>query len=594
MTPPTIIQGTTGQMMRVAETRSCLARCIMKPNSPRRLVWDLFSCFMVCYDVVTIPLMVFEPEDSMLVLIMDVATTAFWSLDLPCSFLTGYYSEGSVEMRPRAIARQYLASWFVFDVCINIIDWAFLYASSLGRQSTAVGFLRVGKTGRITRILRAIRLLRFVKLQRVLHEVLELINSAYVRASFNIFITVIIIITVNHYFACGWYLIGKTAWDSGQTNWIVESDIAGADQLYSYMTSLHWSLTQFTPASMEVRPFNLTERIYSITVLLCAMACFSSFVGTISTGITQLRKLQSDKATTKVGLRRYFLENKVSIELGQHIWSFLKSNHFQHKKRTHTQEIEVLKFLPPPLKKKLRQELYAPYITRVPFFYHYTAITSEGLIEICYRAVSETAIACNDIVFSEGRVAEHIFFVASGILDYHHTSVVLRRQLTSGLWACEPVLWLQWMHCASLQARTPCELIQVESRAFRDIMGTYLNALPFVRSYAEHFRELIMTSDQCWNTDIWTNIKRLDGIAYMAWNEAANEDAPSWEDMRTATSDRHSNGVHNILSTLTTRSSNRSAPPSAHHSHGMYDFFTRRLQLVQLHRRSKSSASEEA
>ena len=46
---------------------------------------------------------------------------------------------------------------------------------------------------------------------------------------------------------------------------------------YKYSTALHWSLTQFTPASMEVMPQNEYERFFTV----CFSGCnFVSYAGT--------------------------------------------------------------------------------------------------------------------------------------------------------------------------------------------------------------------------------------------------------------------------------------------------------------------------
>lgn len=55
---------------------------------------------------------------------------------------------------------------------------------------------------------------------------------------------------VNHFIACGWYAVGTIDFDQGSwTDALRSTPSLG----YQYTTSLHWSLTQFTPASMEVR-----------------------------------------------------------------------------------------------------------------------------------------------------------------------------------------------------------------------------------------------------------------------------------------------------------------------------------------------------
>merc|ERR1719210_2501609 len=113
-----------------------------------------------------------------------------------------------IEMRPNVIARHYVRTWLAFDIVIVAVDWTMLAMFLLG-GSEAVGAFRIGKTRRVTRILRIIRLLRFIRLQRVLTDIVELINSELVRASCNITLAISLILFLNHYLACGWYWIGK-------------------------------------------------------------------------------------------------------------------------------------------------------------------------------------------------------------------------------------------------------------------------------------------------------------------------------------------------------------------------------------------------
>ena len=43
-----------------------------------------------------------------------------------------------------------------------------------------------------------------------------------------------------------------------------------------YSTALHWSLTQFTPAAMEVTATNFIERLFSVFVVLAGAVCIAS------------------------------------------------------------------------------------------------------------------------------------------------------------------------------------------------------------------------------------------------------------------------------------------------------------------------------
>merc|ERR1719238_1588509 len=99
---------------------------------------------------------------------------------------------------------------------------------------------------------------------------------------------------MNHVMACAWYFVGRTTMEAHVRNWI---EVAGVDTeplAYKYTTSMHWSMTQFTPASMDVSARNTPERIFSIVVLFFAMVAFSSIVGNITASMNSLHSRKSE------------------------------------------------------------------------------------------------------------------------------------------------------------------------------------------------------------------------------------------------------------------------------------------------------------
>ncbi len=152
-------------------------------------------------------------------------------------------------------------------------------------------------------------------------------------------------VTVNHLVACVWYAIGNAAtWQKGlcfvasmlcdlrttpdrtggslNSKWHLGASLHyvtpkdGKNIWYRYSTALHWSITQFTPASMEVTPQNEYERFFTVCsstegdkhVWLCAgrgiilsgMLIFSSFVSAITNAMNQLRNLNSPLASKQL------------------------------------------------------------------------------------------------------------------------------------------------------------------------------------------------------------------------------------------------------------------------------------------------------
>merc|ERR1712226_371888 len=104
----------------------------------------------------------------------------------------------------------------------------------------------------------------------------DLIESEYTFIMLNLAKLLVSVLVLNHVVACVWFLIGRLALESNLRNWISVGNVNGTDLSYRYSTSLHWSLTQFTPASMDVSARNVYERAYSIIVLFFAMVVFSS------------------------------------------------------------------------------------------------------------------------------------------------------------------------------------------------------------------------------------------------------------------------------------------------------------------------------
>merc|ERR1712137_1321566 len=233
---------------------------------------------------------------------------------------------------------------------------------------------------------------------------------------------------------------------------------------------------------MEVVPYNNAERIYSICVLLTAMVTFSSFLGTISTSLTQVRALSSDSAKDKGLLQRFFLENTISPALGNAVWSYLKQNHFSQT-RMHYEDIGVFKLLPEKFQLYLRQELYGPYVTRVPFLFSIASLSLMLLSEMCTNNIREKSMLKGDELFQHKEDAQCVYIVVSGSMHYKHSNEKLRAYISSGKWVSEPTLWLTWKHCASMVANTSCEVMALQGKGARDLISSHVSLLPFTKHY---------------------------------------------------------------------------------------------------------------
>merc|ERR1719350_1700123 len=174
------------------------------------------------------------------------------------------------------------------------------------------------------RAMRSLRLLRLAKIKKILIMLNDMIDSEYMFILANMSSLIIMMLAVNHVICCIWYSVGEVGKNNGGANWISAHIHPSASLGFRYTTSMHWSLTQFTPASMDVYPHNTGERALAITVLIMGLMVFSSFISSITASMTQLRAMQGQNAREIWNLRRYMKQRNVSPRLSWRIMRYVE------------------------------------------------------------------------------------------------------------------------------------------------------------------------------------------------------------------------------------------------------------------------------
>lgn len=434
-----------------AFAREHLKPRVLHPNSRKRAIWDAGGLSLVLHDLVMIPMTLFSlktPHGGELEGVedgnlweFDIISTTFWTTDMLISFFTGYHSaEGFVEMRPPKVVRNYVRSWFPLDAVIVTVDWASLIFLS----SSVSGYMRLGKTvSRLSRFIRVLRLLRFMKLNQSFNQILERVNSEYVLQIISLMKLVVFIIVINHYIACCWY--GLSTFGS-MRSWAIAHLWESEDQSkktweYAYVTALHWSLTQFTPASMEVFPQNTQERAFNVVVIIMAMVTFSSFVSSITAAMTHIRNINARKVEQETAMRKYFQDNKISRILVSRVWHFLRRNR-GGRNVTRENDIVALQALPERVRQELRRERLSPVLALHPLLATWSQVDTTIINELCDRALEEKTLKSHEELYGQDREVRSMLFVVDGSLEYHcseETALPLR--VDRGEWACELALW---------------------------------------------------------------------------------------------------------------------------------------------------------
>jgi len=493
--------------------KNCLQRFVVSPSSRTRVVWDALSLLVLFYDILTVPLVSFNLPESVVLEAMDLCCTCFWTLDVPASLFTGYHDAGILEMRPSKIARSYLRSWFAFDFLVILLDWLMIATES--GMADVIGLFRMSKAVRMVRIFRLFRLLRLLKMPALMDEVSDYIQSEHLFTAFGVMRSLSIIAIINHFIACGWYAVGTLG---NEMSWVHQLDEDNRSLAYRYVTSLHWSLTQFTPSSMEIHPRNVIERVFSICVLFTALVIFSSFVSSITNAMTQLHQSNRKKGKQREDIRKYISENKLSLDLGNRIVAFGRKHNPTSRKHVHEDEIQILKVMPESLRLQLHWEVYLPVLTPHPFFFNCNESDEGCMLDICHNAMSEMSLPSGQELFTAGQTASKMFFVMSGNLEYYLECSDTEAALVSrGDWCVEVALWIKWVHEGRLAAVPHCELITLDGSTFRKHFAHRPAMNQIGQEYAKLFKKEIVSGQLKVPVEIWTDFDKLTELAQKAF-----------------------------------------------------------------------------
>lgn len=464
-----------------------LKRSILQPNCVKRLLWDFLGCCFIMYDVIWIPLQLFDPDDSAFTRFMVWAMRVFWTLDIPLSVLTGFmYADGNLEMDVWAIFLRYARTWMILDLVVVAFDWIDAFMVGVG----GVGGVRMAKTMRIVRMLRVFRLLRMAKLPIIAGTWLETyVRSEKVLLVGHMIKIMCLIIGTMHFIACIWWGIGNL--DNVRANWVTPS-LHGDDFVYQYATSFHWSLTQFT-GTMEIDPVNISERSFAIFVLLFAFVVSAMFISSITSSMTRLQMISGSKTAMFAALRQYLCDNHISRRLVGRISRNAHHAFEEYQRTTPESEIELLQLVSEPLRVELHFELYAPTLNLNPFFQRYEEANPAAVRRVCHAAVSMTFLSMGDVLFVDGEAPQipQMWFIIRGSLSYKRQDEHQPRRISVasqvGNWICEPVLWCSWIHCGVLRAESDCRLLVLDAATFQLIAPQFSTSDFQVGLYAAEF-----------------------------------------------------------------------------------------------------------
>jgi len=400
----------------------------------------------------------------------------------------------------------YLRSWFILDLTLVSLDWSMLF---LMKIMSFLGIARSVKLMRITRMLRLLKLIRIMRVstQRPIlpQELLPYVNRNVWDAALTLVVWILAVLILAHLVACGWYGLGFYLRDDFPT-WVevcrrmyLENTDQEPSLSYFYVTSLHWTLTIFTPASMEVFPENSYERVFTIATIFSALIFFSSLLSNISTTVAAFRRKYDQQVKQDADLVQFLQDNQISLRLGSRVQAFIQGLRWETGgvHRIHASAVPQLKQLSPSLKEELACEVYGSVIRIHSMVTNMQDLEPDCISHICQTAMSQQSVMPMHDVFVLGSECKAMYFVVGGEMAYFVGAAnkpLLPSDypiVTTGSWACEYALLIAWEHRGLMTTmQIPCELHLLNIESFQNVLQDFPRVRNFCHSYA-----LIMVAD---------------------------------------------------------------------------------------------------
>lgn len=442
-------------------------RFMIHPHSAGRICWDLGSLCMVVYDMVMIPMSFFDLGDTVFIEAMNWTTRIFWTFDMPMSMVTGVVRpNGTITFDMRFILKRYVKTWFLLDLFIVASDWVEFVMSAGGGSG-------IGKIARIFRVVRCFRLLRLVKMQAVLKDITERIQSDNLMFALKVFKLAALILAIAHVIACIWWGIGKRS-DTGTwaEDWL-KNYPAVEDR---YLVSMHWTLSQFSGGMDEIKIRGVEERFFVVVFWVIAFMCAAIVGSSLTSSMVQAHIIGGSQARQLATLRKFLNQNSISKNLSLRVQ---RSAKHAISGDLSPDAVDLLGVVSEQLKLEMHFEMYSELFRCHPFFEQCNVICNQVMRRLCHLGTTTLMLDSGDIVFSKGEAPAEpkMLFVFKGTLEYTPPSggMVL---LSEKQWIAEAVLWLQWTHRGTLKAISDIKVARLDARKFQDIMERFKEVFP--------------------------------------------------------------------------------------------------------------------
>lgn len=489
----------------------------LHPSSRPRIIWDFCAMFLLCYDLVVLPMQAFDLPDSAFLATLSMMCTIYWTLDIGASLSTAVFVNGKLVTERRVIIRQYAQTWMLFDIPLVIGDWLTMILDT--GAADPMSLARTLRTGRVVRMLRFARLLRLMKMKRLVDDVKRRASTELVVFCVNVVQLFLSTALLTHVLACVWYLLGS----SESEGWVHTEGLTGNDLGTIYLMSMQWSLSRLHPISLRdnMKLKLPQERMFSLVASFGSLLFSSLFISYVTNTMAKLARLWKERSLKLSAIGEYAANHRIKTTLTVRLKKYVER---EEERRRFKENLEALYLaLPSDLLRILFSAARSHTLSRHVLFEQLKLRYVHIYDELCYEAITETFLLAGDVVFKPGAVSSRMYLCDAGKLVYSmaqgshsegcqiwidqrprtqgsccRREKVLPSQdphlskdsteLVVGAFLSEAALWSSsWQHTGLLSAATDARILAVKAEEFGRCVQQNRAAMCDVVIYARYF-----------------------------------------------------------------------------------------------------------
>ena len=342
---------------------------LIKHNSSFIFIWNIISVFFFLYYITLMPFFIAFDESSLTILILEQVMDIFFILDLFLNFNVIVKKGDQFLTSRRAIAKNYLKTFFFLDV-VTSIPFSFILDFSKNNFSGVNKLLRLYKLPKLfaaiikTNFFNLINFLKIFKFKEFYRY--------QIRAKGPLFRTIYVTIMtflLMHIGACIFIFLGKNKIFHNGSSWLDFLEASESSVLEVYTTAIYYCFVVLTTVGYgDIVSRSNFEIVFTLIWMIGGIAFYSFTISMITLFFTSKHNRKTLLEKKIISFEKYVNENKLPSQLRDEIKKFLEYVSHKISYRWDERRRNVIENLPLELKYHFFTEVHREIMLECPFF----------------------------------------------------------------------------------------------------------------------------------------------------------------------------------------------------------------------------------